>query len=275
MKHSDHDPHPEPGSAGKLHRGPEKVPWYRMAFKEEYLTLYGHRDQDEARQAVAFLHQALRIATDHRLLDLCCGAGRHLRFFQEVAGLAVGLDLSPALLKRAGGMASTLPPRLVQGDMRRLPFADGVFHHVVSLFTSFGYFTDEERNQGALREMSRVLQPSASGKSGGLFAMDHINREALLANLVAESERTLPGGLQVIERRTWEPIGCRIVKDVELTDIAGRTSQWQESVRVYEPDELEGLLLDAGLIPFARFGGYDGQPWTHRSGRLILLARKR
>ena len=119
-------------------RAPE---WYRDWFGEEYLALYPHRDEEEAKASVELLVKAVG-RPKGPLLDLACGAGRHMLEFQRRGLTAVGLDLSMPLLKQARTRGPDL--LLVQGDMRHLPFADGSFQVVANFFTSFGYFAEPE-----------------------------------------------------------------------------------------------------------------------------------
>lgn len=242
-----------------------------------------HRNLEEAARAVGFLAEALDLAPSQRLLDLCCGTGRHLVFLGAKVGQAVGLDLSRVLLSRARQhwRASAQPagagpkaalndfrPLLLQGDMRHLPLGSGAFDRVVNLFTSFGYFEQEADNLAVLCEVARVLKP------GGLFAIDHINRESMLAGLKPETERLLPGGRRLIEKRRWDEPTRRVIKDVAATEPSGQVKAWCESVRVYEPEELEELMRAAGLEPLRRFGDYGGSPWQPTAPRLILIAQR-
>jgi SAM-dependent methyltransferase len=207
-------------------------------------------------------------------------------------GQAVGLDLSRALLSRARehwlaareAAAASLEaadasrPQLLQATMARLPLADASFDRVVNLFTSFGYFEDEAENLAVLREVARVLKPAPGGAPGdpeiAQFALDHINREAMLAGFKPQTERTLEGGRRLIEKRAWFEAASRVEKDIIAIEPGGQIKAWRESVRVYHPEELEAMMRQVGLEPLARHGDYDGAPWRPDSPRLILLARK-
>ena len=254
-------------------------PWYQVAFQEAYLDLYMHRDQREAARAVQFLQDALRFTPEDRLLDLCCGPGRHLALLGRKVGVAVGLDLSLVLLRRArrhfvalgggeDGPAEKTGPLLVQADMLRLPLDASAFDHVVNLFTSFGYFEREVENQGVLAEVARVLRP------GGMLALDHINAPVMLGSLEPRSERQLPDGRHLIEVRRWDAHARRVEKDITCQRPDGLVRRWHESVRVYQPDELESMMRSEGLEPVARHGDYDGSPWREEAPRMILLARR-
>ncbi|MCH8333531.1 hypothetical protein IIC65_06315, partial [Candidatus Sumerlaeota bacterium] len=56
----------------------DSFPWYRKAFKGQYLELYAHRNEADAARAVDFLRAAGGWEQDDRLLVLWWGAGGHL-----------------------------------------------------------------------------------------------------------------------------------------------------------------------------------------------------
>lgn len=245
-------------------RSGQALPWYQTAFGEHYLAVYPHRDDEAAAAEVRFVLETLALPAGARVLDLCCGGGRHLSRLAESGLAAIGLDLSAPLLQRAGARGL----RVTRADMRRLPLAPAAFDAVVNLFTSFGYFTDEAENAAALREIARVLRP------GGKFLIDHIHAAALAGSLVPESRRQV-GGRTISERRSLDPDRKRIEKSIRIEHDAGPAIQYTESVRYYGVDELEGLLGQAGLAPIARFGSLRGGPFGPDAERMVLVARKR
>ena len=92
-----------------------------------------------------------------RVLDLACGTGRWLEWtIAEGAGLAVGLDFSPAMLKIAR-QKSTLRTHLARADCRFIPFAHGIFDMVVCSFAA-GHIPDLHR---VAKEVNRVTAPTA------------------------------------------------------------------------------------------------------------------
>lgn len=237
--------------------------WYEAAFGDDYRRVYAHRDLEGARPEAAFLvAQGVR----GRVLDLCCGFGRHALLLAE-AGLDVfGLDLSHDLLHAARelpGFERRLAGRLVRADMTRTPFAGASFDAVVNLFGSFGYL-GEAGDAQALREIARILRPA------GLAALDLMNPERVRDGLVPHSARTGPG-FELIERRRLEQGGRRVVKEVELRTDGATPRRWREDVRLYEPAELAPLLAAAGLAVAREFGDFDGRPGGPRAPRRIVF----
>src|SRR5437868_9813405 len=96
--------------------------WFHEWFGEEYLELYSYRDDDEAKQQVAFFREHCG-AVRGPLLDLACGQGRHIAELRAAGYDAFGCDLSVVLLR--SGRAEYGPLPVVRADMRVLPFCTG------------------------------------------------------------------------------------------------------------------------------------------------------
>lgn len=234
-------------------------PWYREWFGEAYLELYPHRDAEEAGRGVDLFLDLTSPERGSRILDLACGAGRHLGPL-EAAGLRpVGLDLSRPLLDRAADGGAR---RLVRGDMRRLPFRTGAFDGVVQFFTSFGYFDSREGDRRVLEEVRRVLRP------GGAFLLDFLNAGKVRREIVPEDVREIEG--RTVRQRRWIE-GDRVVKEIEIDGgVREDPETFRERVRLYEPDELVSMLEEADLRVRERRGDYGGAPFEEEAPRLLL-----
>lgn len=138
--------------------------WRRSLIATLTLGISFEREQE-------LIGRAARLSSGDTLLDLACGPGIYTRLFarQVAPGLAVGLDLSPAMLRhawrraRAAGLANLA---LVRGDALRLPFVSGRFD-VVNCCGALHLFHDADL---ALREVRRVLKP------GGRFTVAAFQR---------------------------------------------------------------------------------------------------
>lgn len=240
--------------------------WFETAFDRLYPVLYRHRDEVEAKDAAAAF--ASRVGGRGRVLDLACGTGRHMAAFGDAGLDMVGLDLSGYLLERAA-RDPALRGRLVRGDMRALPFRDGAFGGVINMFTSFGYFDTGEEHRRVLEEVARVLRP------GGRFLLDFMNAHRAVRSGLGRTVRH-GDGYTIEEDRVLEEDGRRLVKRVRVTHPDEEPVEYDERVRAFTPGELDALLSDAGFEVVARFGDYQGGPFSEEaSDRLILLSTAR
>jgi len=249
-------------------------PWYVHAFGPLYLTVYGHRDDAEARRNAPRISKLLSLRPRSRVLDLACGDGRYARAFSSMGHRVTGLDLSEDLLEEAKQRSPGLPgaPTYLRADMREIPFF-AQFDAVLSLFTSFGYFDERVDDEKVLEGVERALVP------GGRLLLDLPNPEQVRSSLVAADEQ-VRGHWHLRYERRWDATtaaGPYVRKRIVVTDrrtghVEGDIS---ERVRLYTPDEIDRALGLAGLEPEgARFGDFDGSPLTSTSPRFIRVARR-
>jgi SAM-dependent methyltransferase len=238
-----------------------KSEWFERWFGEEYIALYPHRNAAEAEKVVSLIDRVAAPAGTARVLDLACGAGRHSRALCR-RWWTSGLDLSEVLLRLA--MREQVEAALVRGDMRVLPFRDGAFDLVVNLFTSFGYFSDDESHLHVVHEVSRVTC------RGGAFVLDFLNTRHLRNSLVPYDEKQI--GNQIIEqRREISADGRFVIKKICLR---GTGKEFTERVRLFDPDDLSAMMKAAGFRVTASLGNYDGDPLTSVSPRVILIGTR-
>ncbi len=242
-------------------------PWYVQGFGEHYLELYAHRNEREAALALGLLDMAGLKPGPGRILDLACGGGRHLAGLGRLGFRAVGLDLSEPLLKEARGR---LRPglSLLRGDMRHLPFRDRSLDGALSMFTSFGYFRDDRDNWRMPEELARILVP------GGWFLFDFLNRSSVERGLTRNSQRESERWTAREERRVEAD---RVIKQVEIRPKQGGAPpiRYEESVRLFRPDELSEGLAQRGFRQEACWGDYRGDAFdAETSPRFIQLLRR-
>lgn len=211
--------------------------WWEEAFRADYLRVYPHRDDDEAVGDVSVLPEFLPgYGPDRRVLDLACGAGRHLRAMTAAGVRPVGADFSCDLLaeaRRRGSLA------VVRCDMRTLPFRSGSFDAATMFFHSFGYFETEEEDARVLHEVSRVLVPG-----GGLFLQ--LPRPFDVRRYLVPRSTREADGVKIEEERSIEEDGRRVRKRVTLSR-KGETRSWTELVRLYPRSEVVRMAAAAGL----------------------------
>ncbi len=239
--------------------------WYRRTFDELYPLIYAHRTVESAGPEARFARETLGLGKDETVLDLACGNGRHLAYLAPRARCAVGLDYSRELLLRARSIVGP-EALLVRADMRAVPFVS-VFDCVTNFFTSFGYFPTEEENLQTVRSVAGALKP------GGRFFIDYLNRGRVEQTLVPRSHRKA-GDYEIAEERWIDPSLRRVNKTTTLYRGGEVVQVLGESVRMYEAEELIGLLEQGGLRVERLFGNFDGSDYAPGKPRMIAVGRR-
>jgi SAM-dependent methyltransferase len=118
-----------------------------------YADWYDERFAPSAALAAPILERLLGPGSG-RCLDLCCGTGLHLPTLGALGWRVTALDISADQLRLARALSGETV-ELVQGDAAALPFPDGAFDAVVSLFSH----TDVDDFPALITEATRVLRP--------------------------------------------------------------------------------------------------------------------
>lgn len=237
--------------------------WYEKSFGEDYLIVYRHRDFCGARHEVEQMIGWLELPQGAKVLDLCCGMGRHSLALAEAGYEVTGVDLSETLLREARAQAGARAVTWVQSDMRSLPLPGG-FDAVVNLFTSFGYFEEDEEQVKVLREIYRMLKP------GGRFIIDFLNPAYVIRHLVPHSTREDGDNLIDESRRIEDGY---VKKDIILTSRGNDTPRkYHERVKLYPLETFRRLIAAAGLLLENVHGNYDeGEYDEEHSKRMIFV----
>lgn len=238
------------------------MPWYEESFGEDYLLVYKHRSRERANREIETVVRWLGLKPGAAVLDLCCGTGRHSIPLHRHGLRVTGVDLSTVLLDVARQEAADLDISFHEGDMRALPFAADFFDGLVNLFTSFGYFEEDEENERVLHEISRVVKP------GGRFVIDYLNHAAVERGLVPASER-LEEGARIREKR-WIEAGF-VKKEIEVTDKRG-TRRYLEQVKLYPLEAMQSMMARAGLAVESVKGDFESNDYRKTdSPRMIFI----
>ncbi len=262
-----------------------ETPWYVRFFKGDYLRVYGHTlQQDRTDLETQFAIHALNIQPHHRVLDLCCGQGRHSVALARTGLDVTGVDLSEEMLQVARQNATSA--RVASGyggdaegkgglnfcraDMRELPDDfEGQFDAVINMFSSFGYLESENDDQQVLHQIGKSLKP------GGKLLMDLLNREWVIINNEEFDWHQHEDGRIVLERRQLDLE--KSINHLTYTEILPDGSRHELSdlhMRLYSLTELTKMLAAAGLGLEQVYGGFRGEPYSVDTRRMIIIAAK-
>ncbi|HJR52844.1 MAG TPA: class I SAM-dependent methyltransferase [Gemmatimonadota bacterium] len=159
-----------------------------------------------------------------RVLDLGCGTGIHTRAVAELADWAVGIDVSPRLVRKAQVKLRGARGSVVVADAGHMPFADATFDAALSYGEPLSHIEDPG---AVLAELARVMRP------GGRAILSVDNEWNL---------RTLTSPKRFLRAATSRG---GAVRDWEFYDDGGLAVRL--SLKTFTHSELAGLLSRNGF----------------------------
>lgn len=182
---------------------------------------------------VQFLRVQLPLPPFRRVLDVCCGLGRHIGPLAAAGYDMVGVDRDPELIAEAQARFPT--SEFICMDMRHLHTLQTKFDAVICMWQSFGYF-DEVTNREVFAKMAELVIPS------GRIVLDIYNRKYF------QAVRSNTGG-QAWTAGKWDYSDLtryqdgRLVVQIQFATGDVDTFDWQ----LYSPQEMKALGESVGL----------------------------
>jgi D-alanine-D-alanine ligase len=152
--------------------------WWKTMFDDVYLLTDARSVCDETltRLEVDVICELLPLKTDHKILDLCGGHGRHsFELCQRGFTSCTLLDFSPSLIDIAKKktQAHNYPIKVICCDARQIDLPSERFDHVLIMGNSMGYVQKSDADGKILSEAFRLLMP------GGWLLVDVVDGAAV------------------------------------------------------------------------------------------------
>ncbi|GJJ70055.1 hypothetical protein EMPS_02404 [Entomortierella parvispora] len=247
---------------GRVQNPENYVPkaWWKNVFGD---SLYLQTDGDVVEDPAITLaeirllesHEAIRSifqetpAEKTRILDLCCGQGRHVL---QLASLYPhlefhGHDQSEYLINLAQSRAveANVSDRasFTIGDCRSIPHVDNSFNLVMLMGNSFGYFATDNANKNLLKEIRRILRP------GGLAVLDIPDGGYLRENFSTRGWEWIDDNMIVCRERQLSKDKKRLIsREVVISTTGGVVRDQFYAECLYDLDEVRQLVRECGLI---------------------------
>jgi len=234
--------------------------WFASWFDTPYYhILYKDRDYEEAQLFMDNITNYLNLPEEAKILDLACGKGRHSIYLNQLGYDVTGADLSEnsiAIAKKAENESL----HFIVHDMRQP--CESKYDAILNLFTSFGYFENDQDNLITLKAIQSSLTEY------GFAVIDFMNVTNVVNNLVPEEIKTVDGIDFKIKR--FELDGY-IYKEIDFED-KGEQFHFTEKVRALTLTDFENLMEEAGIFLLDVFGDYKLKKFHKtESERLIMI----
>lgn len=234
--------------------------WFTSWFDTPYYhILYKDRNYREAQIFMDNLTHYLNLPEKAKVLDLACGKGRHSIYLNQLGFDVLGADLSENSITEASKNSNETLHFKVH-DMRE-PFEEK-FDAIFNLFTSFGYFENDDDNLTTLKAIKESLSEY------GFAVIDFMNVNQVIETLVPEEVKTVDGIDFKIKRYVENG---HILKEIDFED-QGRNFHFTEKVKALTLKDFEELMAEAGIFLLDIFGDYKLKKFHKtESERLIMI----
>ena len=251
--------------------------WWKTLFNSLYIKTDGDvvENDQNTKQDVDLLINKLNIETNHHILDLCCGQGRHaIELAARGYNHITGIDRSRYLIRLARKRAEikNLNCKFSEGDARKIRLKDDSMNLVILMGNSFGYFEKEEDDIAVLESIKRVLQ------SNGKIALDITNGDYMKSNYEPRSWEWIDQNQFVCRERSLSSDGKKIItREVIVHSEKGVIADQFYGERLYNSEQITSLLeklnfkeikIDTSLQTFSTRGEDIGM----MSNRLFIYA---
>lgn len=251
--------------------------WWKTLFNSLYLKTDGDVVENPVNTAkeVEFLISVTNISPTDRLLDLCCGQGRHSLELAKRGYLHVlGMDRSRYLVRLAKKRAKQLGLRanFSEGDARRPRLQENSRDCIFLLGNSFGYFEREEDDVTLLKAVKKILKPS------GKLVLDIVDGAWMRKHFEPRSWEWIDQNHFVCRERSLSTDGARIVsREVVVNAEIGVIADQFYAERIYSLEEIKSLLARLGFVDILFHGNMSsdstrGQDLGMMSNRLFISA---
>lgn len=241
--------------------------WTDDFFETYFGSVIATRSDEETLKQVDFIVEKTGVSPGARVLDACCGYGRHSIELAKRGYDVVGIDRFESYLDEARKRAASerVEVRFTQMDVRELSF-EREFDLVINMWTSFGFF-DEETNTSILKGFSDCLAED------GKLLLDLINRDWLVKNFERRSWWPVDENLTVLEDRSFD-VMTSINHCIWYFVENGQLNKTTLDLRIYSCHELLALLRSCGFHSVEAFGDLEGGPVTFDSRMMRIVATR-
>ncbi|MFL9831452.1 class I SAM-dependent methyltransferase [Flavobacterium sp. ARAG 55.4] len=238
---------------------PEET-WFSSWFDTPYYhILYKERNENEAQLFMDNLTHYLNLPENAKVLDLACGKGRHAIYLNQLGFDVIGADLSENSIAEASKSSNETLHFKVH-DMREA--FEEKYDAIFNLFTSFGYFENDDDNLTTLKAIKNSLSEY------GFAVIDFMNVYQVINTLVPEEVKTVDGIDFHIKRYVKDG---HIFKEIDFED-QGHSYHFTEKVKALTLQDFESMMEEAGIYLLDIFGDYKLKKFHKtESERLILI----
>jgi SAM-dependent methyltransferase len=217
------------------------VPEEPNSYSRQWFEFF-HVRIDEARtnREVEFVCDCAPLPDFRRVVDLCCGMGRHTRALLSRGYSVTGVDRDADAIAKARDFAGG--PKYIVRDIRDYQPEPGSFDVAIVMGQSFGHF-DAATNRSVLESLTSGV------RKGGRIILDLWNPEFFAAHQ-GERELETPRGVVREDKRL---AGNRLFVQLDYPGGGHEQFEWQ----LFTPQQMRQLAESVGLALLVSCTDFD------------------
>lgn len=188
-------------------------------------------DERRTKQETKFISSCAPLPDFGKVLDVCCGMGRHARALSKLGYSVIGIDRDADMIAQARELGGG--PNYIVADVRDYVPEPGAFDVAMVMSQSFGYF-DAGENRDVLARLARGL------RQGGRIFLDLWNLEFFTTHQGERELKTEHG----IVREAKRMEGDRLFVELEYPGGTRERFEWQ----LFDAGQMEKLAVSVGLF---------------------------
>ena len=214
--------------------------------------------KERTQREVDFIAAVAPLPEFQRVLDLCCGMGRHARALSARGYAVTGIDRDATAIAKARELGGG--PIYIESDIRTYRSDENAHDLAIVMSQSFGYFDDATNRE--------ILASIASGlRKGGRVILDLWQPDFFLAHQGERTLKTLSGNVREMKRME----GDRLCVELTYPDGSSEGFEWQ----LFTPDGIRSLAEKAGLVFVTACRNFDAgiEPNSANPGSQFVLQK--
>jgi len=230
--------------------------------------IFGQKIMDDAPDEIKAVIELLDLVPGAKILDICCGVGRHALALAQNGFRVTGVDRTAKYLNEARQRAAevSLDIEFIKSDVRKFSRQNS-FDAALLMYTVLGYFPMADENLQVLKNAYHSL------KEGGAILVELMGRETL-QRICQDRDWTEIEGAYLLEERSinqdWSWMDNLLIL-IEGSNIR----EYKYSHWVYSAAELTAMLEEAHFINVEIYRSLTGDPYDKNADRLVAVGWKK
>ena len=220
------------------------------------------------------IFQKNSVGQNDAILELACGTGTILRYFQTKYQNIIGLDISMQMLKLS--QEKTNVP-LVLAHISKLPFKDSSFRAVYCNHDSINYLSSHRSLKEHLKEIKRILV------RGGIYIFDVATEKNVLKNYHRKTISEKHKGICISWKNQYLSQERKIISRMEFYRYFSRyISLWKRKIGkeihvqiIYQDSFLKSVLSELGFDLIEQVADYDTKKRNQEADLMVYVVSKK